>query len=279
MEITTNLIGITDILDLTEMLAMLNLGYLGISVTIMALVGAAFYFFSIKPLKDTIDQQKQTLENLKKEVKSTSIESQKKFERDLQSFEEKQTEETTSLVKQKNDLLASSIKAQIAIFEKEVSEKIDSVTEKKDDELKVIILSEIDNRLRVLEKSLNTEINKTKDVLNKQILSQKETLESLNKITKKLKRRIKELEVYRYSKEGQMGAIYGLIELLKESIDEKIDWRITKNLEALEKEIKGIILVGDVITRIEEQLCRIEEKKYNLLIEGVRSQYRRKEEK
>lgn len=265
---------VVDVVDLIEKLATLNLGYLGIAVTILALIGAAFYFFNFKPLKEALERQKKAVDGLEKEVKASSAESQKKLEQDLGNFEQKHTKDINSLIEQQNNLLISNTKTQIATFEKDFSERIDNVTGKKDSELKTVILSEVDNKTRLLERSLVVEINKVKDFLNKQILSQKETIDSLNRTIKYLKRNVRELEVYKYSNEGKMGAIYGSIDLLKEDIDDKNDYSIPDSLERLKKEIAGTVLKGDVITRIEEQLTRIEtDKKYTPLLEDVRSQY------
>ena len=90
---------------------------------------------------------------------------------------------------------------------------------------------------------------------------------------KDLKRTVKELEVFMHGQKGQMGELIGLVELLKEDIADD-SWRIESTLEGLEKVISGTTLKGDMITDIEEQLCRLDDKpKYNVLVKKVRKHY------
>ena len=90
---------------------------------------------------------------------------------------------------------------------------------------------------------------------------------------KEVKRKIRELEVFKYSLKGQMGAIYGSIDLLKDAIDEN-SWNIGGTLEDLFKEIADCKLEGEIITRIEEQLIRLNDKpKYIPLVSKIRKKY------
>ena len=92
---------------------------------------------------------------------------------------------------------------------------------------------------------------------------------------KDLKRTVKELKVFMHAQKGQMGEIIGLVELLKEDIDDDNGWRIEGVLEDLEKAIGDMNLKGDTITSIEEQLCRLDAiPKYNFLVSKVRKHYK-----
>ncbi len=94
-----------------------------------------------------------------------------------------------------------------------------------------------------------------------------------NTAIKDLRRSVKELNVFMHAQKGQMGELIGLIELLKEDIDED-SWRIEGVLEDLEKAIDGMNLKSDFITDIEEQVCRLESKpKYNFLVNKIRKHY------
>jgi len=238
---STSSIVIAEIVDLVERVATLNLGYLSVSVVILALLGGAFYLFNIRPLKETLDRQEKVLTDLKEEVEENLSSSKNELKGDLKNFEEKHTKNISFLIGQKNEKLISDIQTRIVTFEKEFSEKIDVVAGKKDSNLKKVLLSDVGDQLRTLEKSLSTEINNTKIALEKKISSVETIHASLDEYIKDLKRRVKELGVYKYSKEGQMGAIYGLIELLGEDISED-SWQIEDTLENLEKEIKGVKL-------------------------------------
>jgi hypothetical protein len=263
--VSTTVVNITDLINLSKDIAQLNLGYLGISVTILAILGGVFYLFQLKPLKDILNKQGETISDLKKEAGELLKSAEKKVDVALENFDKEQKEKLSNSLQQNQEKLLLEVKNQLTLLEKTITEKTESTTENKDNKLKEIILSETDNRLRALEDKLNSKIEKIERAVS-----------SIDGKIKDLKRKTRELEVFKYSKEGKMGAIYGLIDLLKEDIEEK-SWRTSNTLEQLENEITGIILKGDDITIIEEQLVKLdEEKKYKHLIDGIREQYQKK---
>ena len=269
----TTTISITEIIGLIENLATLNLGYLGIAVTILVFLGGAFYLFNFKPLKDALERQEKTLSDLEKEVKENLSSSKKEIKEDLEVFKKEQSEDLSKFSKQRDDKLLADIQTKIANFEKEFTQKFDSFAEEKDANLKTIILAEVSNKVRELEKTLSAAISSSKSETEKEIASVKKLLTSLQDNLKEVKRKTRELEVFKYSQKGQMGAIYGSIDLLKEAIDED-SWRIDGSLEDLSKEIGDYKLEAEIITRIEEQLVRLDNKpKYAPLVAKIRKKY------
>lgn len=269
----TTTISITEIIGLIENLATLNLGYLGVAVTILVFLGGAFYLFNFKPLKDALERQEKTLSDLEKEVKENLSSSKKEIKEDLEVFKKEQEEDLSNFSKQRDDKLLSDIQTKIIGFEKEFTQKFDSFAEEKDSNLKTIILAEVSNKVRDLEKALSALISNSKSETEKNISSLKNTLASLQENLKEVKRKARELEVFKYSQRGQMGAIYGSVDLLKEAIDEN-SWRIDGSLEDLNKELEGVKLEGETITRIEEQLVRLDSKpKYSPLVAKIRKRY------
>ena len=269
----TTTISITEIIDLIENLATLNLGYLGVAVTILVFLGGAFYLFNFKPLKDALERQEKTLSDLEKEVKENLSSSKKEIKEDLEVFKKEQGEDLSKFSKQRDDKLLADIQTKIANFEKEFTQKFDSFAEEKDANLKTIILAEVSNKVRELEKTLSAEISSSKSETEKEIASVKKLFASLQDNLKEVKRKTRELEVFKYSQKGQMGAIYGSIDLLEEAIDED-SWRIDGSLEDLNKEIEDYKLEAEVITRIEEQLVRLDNKpKYAPLVAKIRKKY------
>jgi hypothetical protein len=90
---------------------------------------------------------------------------------------------------------------------------------------------------------------------------------------KELKREVKDLKIFMHAQKGQMGEIYGLIDALKEDIDDD-SWRIDGVLEELEKAIGKTRLTNDVIASLEEQLFRLEDKpKYKFMMNKIRKHY------
>lgn len=274
--VSTTTINIMELINLSKDIAQLNLGYLGISVTILGVLGGIFIYFNIKPLKDALDKQEKTINDLKKEADKLLYESKEQSDKALESFKKDQSVTLSALLEERHNQITLEVENKITELESVFLEKVEKVAENKDIKLKEIILSETNNRLGTLEKSLSIEIKNSKEDLDKQIKETTKSISPLKAEIKDTKRDIKELKVYRYDQEGKMGAIIYSIELLKEDIDEK-SWRIPTSLENLKTRIKDVSLDADYVTQIEEQLSRIEnERKYNVLIKEIREQYTKK---
>ena len=116
----------------------------------------------------------------------------------------------------------------------------------------------------------------SKDITSlKSDLSKKADKSSVPDISafKDIERAVKELKIFMYGEKKQMGEVMGLIELLKEDID-KDSWQIADVLEDLEKVVARMELKHDLITDIEEQLFRLDNKpKYNFLVSKIRKHY------
>ena len=267
--ISASVLSTNDLLSFSKDIAQLNLGYLGISVAILGI----FIYFNFKSLKDALDKQEKSIENLKKEAGKLLQDSEEQSEESLKKFQISQKEDLTSTLERQKENIDLEIKNKVKETESSLLKVIDDVSENKDIKLKEIILSESANRLASLEKNLTATINSLKIELNKITTETNTSMSGLNLGIKNIKRDIKELKIYKYSKEGQMGAIIGSISLLKEDIDEK-RWSILRSLESLSKEINDIILEPQYIADIEEQLARIEnEPKYKIIIAEIRKKY------
>ena len=274
---TYSAISLTDFANFTKDIAQLNLGYLTISVAILVILGGVFVYFNLNPLRDKLDKQEKSVGDLKNEVKSiigNSIDQSRKI---LEDFKKSQNDKLTKVLEQQHDKIISEVENKTVNLESSILEKINIIIEDKDVKLKEITLSETSNKLASVEKSLNSIINKYKDLLSEEDKKNTISIQSLKFEIKDIKRDIKELKVYRFGQEGKMGSIIYSIELLKEDIDEK-RWSIPSSLENLKKNIKDVPLDSDYITQIEEQLLKIEnDRKYNILIKEIRDSYTRKE--
>lgn len=75
---TTSAVAFAEVVNLTSDIALVNLGYLGISVSVITLLGVAFYFFNLKPLWEEVLKQKGQVrlekENNKKKFEELAIE-------------------------------------------------------------------------------------------------------------------------------------------------------------------------------------------------------------
>jgi CRISPR/Cas system-associated endoribonuclease Cas2 len=139
----TSSISVIDLVNQSKDIAQVNLGYLSISVTIIALLGGAFYLFNIKPLKDTLDKQEKGLKS------------------EIENFKAAYTKEISSLIDQKNQTLISDIQTKIAVFDKDFTQKFNTFATEKDNGLKTVLLAEFGNQLRTFDKTLSEKISST----------------------------------------------------------------------------------------------------------------------
>lgn len=260
--ISTSTINVIDLINFSKDIAQLNLGYLGISVAILGVLGGVFIYFNIKPLKDALDKQENTINDLKKEAGDLLSQSGTQTQKTLDDFKSDQSTELSSTLKQQKENIDLEVANKIKEVESSLLEKIGSISDSKDVKLKEIILSEVTNRLAVVEKNLTSMIN-----------ASKEDIVGLKSTIKDVQRDVKELKVYKYSKENQMGAIIGSIELLKEDIDTN-RWSILNSLERLKGEIKDKVVAPQYVAQIEEQIVRLKDNpKYRVIIKDIRKEY------
>jgi|GEM_PF-6218190 len=143
--IATTSIAVSDLISLTQNIATLNLGYLGVCVTIILFAGGFFYVFNFGPLQKSFEKQEGQLGLISKEVDS-KIDSLNKNFNDL-------------LIKQAKDLRVSigTAKGEINELKKDAYEKIDKAEKKIADflseaghELKILKGQNQDNQLEAL---------------------------------------------------------------------------------------------------------------------------------
>lgn len=276
MPLSTSTISIIDLIGFSQQIAQLNLGYLGISVAILGVLGGVFVYFNIKPLKDSLDKQEKSLEELRKEARNLLNLSGEQLQNGLESFKFSQDESVSAILKQQEEKLDLETTNKIQKTEKLLVEKIGSVSEEKDVKLKEIVFSEVTNRSSLLEKSLTSQITTTKEAINKELAEAKQKLISLEARLKESDEMIKELQVYKFSKEGQMGAIIYSIELFRDAVadflktmeslsepnkdllEETMSWKVKTRLEGLIREIGDLNLEEKYKKQINEQLEKIQ---------------------
>ena len=283
MGIATTTLSIADLLNFSQGIAQLNLGYLGISVAILGGLGGVFVYFNIKPLKDGLVKQEKSLEQLRKEAHELLGLAKKQSNETIESFRITQAEEMSAALGRQEEKIALETTNKIQEIEKTLVEKIGEVSEAKDVKLKTIILSEANNLSASLEKSLTSTITTTKETTTKEISELKQQMATIKSLLKNAEENIKELQVYKFSKEGQMGAIIYSVDLLKDAIDEFLqfkkagagdiyDWKVKNRLHETKKHVTGYILEPQYIASVEAQLVRIEnEPKFKELVAELRS--------
>src|SRR3989344_5485663 len=226
--IATSSMTASDIINAANNIATLNLGYLGISVTIIALLGGAFYLFNIKPFKETLERQEKSLVDLKKEIEENLSSSKGEIKDELKDFEKTHTNNISSLVQQKNEKLISDIHAKMAIFEKDFTEKFDSFATEKDANLKTVLSSEIISQLHTLEKSIRSEMDKTTKEINVQLSSAQNNISSMKSEIVNIKEDTVDLKIEDHLRKNQVGAMKGMIDKLNIRIEKK--WNVESEM-------------------------------------------------
>jgi len=250
-----NATALQTLVDMTSHLANLNLGYLGICVTILIFIGGFIYFVNVKPLKDKLDKQEEILTGLKKEVSDNLFSSKQEIKNDLKVFEKIFSESIFSTIEQKHKQLMADFETRNAIFEKDFSEKFDNLATKKDTELRTILESETKSQVRDLEKSLTEKIDQFKT-------ERSSTYEALLDI----KRDMVDLQIEYHLGKGQVGAAKMLIEKIELCI--KKGWGIVESLLELEKYIKERKMPSYYLKDLQEALSKVP-KEQSLLAENL----------
>lgn len=264
MNITTTTISALDLINLSKDVAGLNAVYLGISVAILGI----FIYFNFKSLKDSLDKQEKTINDLKQEADKLLNKAKEQSDNSLENFKTSQLKEIAGSLEEQFKKTILEIENNSSKLEKSFFEKIETISENKNIKLKEIILSDTINKISITEKSLQEKITslETSSGLIKQHI-------------KNIDRKIKALELEEFSRKNQMGAIYRAVEMLRDDIDEKHDLNIPTDLERLKSQIKGCKLDVDDITLIEAELVKLDSQaKYKTLINDVRSAFLKKED-
>lgn len=112
------------------------------------------------------------------------------------------------------------------------------------------------------------EITKLYEDSGKRVEEVASAIKQIGELLPKLDVRVKELEVFKYSKQGKMGAIIGQIELLEYDLTNRV-WYLPFRLPEILKEVKNTRLPLDQADKLKELLNRIKEKEYEKIITDI----------
>lgn len=275
MEVSTTTISVIDLINQYKEVAHLNAEYLGISVAILGGLGVIFSIFNLKPLKESLNKQEIEVKEIRKEAHELLDLSRTTVDEVLEEFKGSQTELLSIKIKQQEEKLNLETENKIREVENTLIEKIGLISEDKDVKLKEIVLSESTNKLATTEKELIATLSKTKEDLEKSLIKMNGTISELTNKVNGFDEDIKELQLYKFSKEGKRGAVIRSIQLLTLAIDKYKkdnlgDWKVTKRLKGLIEEIKDIIVNEEDVADIKEQLERVkDDSKFKELIDQI----------
>ncbi len=261
--ITTEALSSKDLFDVVTTLANINLGYLGVSVAILGVLGGVFVYFNIKPLQEKLGKQEEVISDL---LGQSEIQTRASFK----EFEERQTLSLSAALEQQKENVYLEVTNKIQVAESTIMEKIDSISNDKDLKLKEILLSEMSNKILSLEKSLTLAIEQFKNTNEKEFSSFKNKSESqLKKITAD----ILELKAYKYDMEGRMGGIIFTIDALEKCLNDE-PFMLQFSLDDLKEKIGKYTLSPELFIRLRDILKSIEKttpEKYTATIKEIQN--------
>ncbi len=246
--------------ELISSLAQLNVAYLGVTLGALALILGGLYLFSISPLRETLKKQEKSLSDLKhrltRKIEKIENETLKTIKLDFDHALENSKKVFQGVFRKDLDNTKNQIKDEKAELLKEVDNKIEKF---KDSDISFVREALVNNEkiLRENEKALQERLDNLKTVLNKTNLEISD-----------LKYKVRELEAYKFSKEGRMGAIIAHVDLLETDLKDK-RWRLEHRLN----EIKGELFTTDIgsglATKLRELLKQVTEEGLKELVAEV----------
>lgn len=253
---TTTLISPLDLINLSKDLAQLNLGYLGISVAILGVLGGVFVYFNIKPLQEKLGKQEDVINGLKKEANDLLGQADIQTQSSLKEFEERQTSLLSTVFDQQKENIYLEVTNKIQVAESNVLEKVNLISNDKDLKLKEILLSEMSNKILSLEKSLTAVLEEHKKTNDEKFsLFEKKTDLSVKQIAGD----ILELKAYKYDMEGKMGGIIFTIEAVEKCLKDE-PFLLKFKLADLKDKIGKYSLTPELFIRLKTALNNIESK-------------------
>ena len=272
---TTTQINALDLINLSKDIAELNLGYLGISVAILGVLGGVFVYFNIRPLHEKLSKQEEALNNLRKEAGDLLGQSDIQTASALKDFEDHQVELLSTAFDQQKENIYLEVINKIQVAENNILEKADAVSGDKDLKLKEILLSEMSNKILSMEKTLAATFEENKKQLEDKFSVFERKIDSR---IKEISNDVLELKAYKYDMEGRMGGIIFTIEAL-EKCEKEEPHLLRFKIEDLKEKIGKYTLTPDLFIRLRSVLKSIESKNPEHLdaIKEIRDQVRLQE--
>ena len=145
-----------------------------------------------------------------------------------------------------------------------------------DDKLSKSSQQEIKDQIGSLSVSSENQLLEYKSEVNKKINDFEKILISTQNVSRsnkvdidKIHIDIKELEAYRYSKEGKMGGIINQVDLLEHDIEKRY-WNLESRLKEIRNEVKAADLYPDLAEKLESLLKKIKDPVHKVIIEEIK---------
>lgn len=227
---------------------------LGTLAAIFIAIISVNLFFNISANKREIQKIKEDIEsrtiNL---IKTAEIEIGEKNNAIMQKEFERLMEE-----------IANVTISEIKTSEANLVEKTYTATEREIEKASTNILNVAKNEDLTHKAELTKLMEQSTEILR----SVSSDIETFNKQIPELEVRVRELEVYKYSKERRMGAIIGQIELLEYDLENR-SWNIEFRLPEILKEIKSSIIYPSHAEKLRALLGKIKDTEHQKIIKEI----------
>lgn len=251
--ISTTTVGYIDLINLSKDIAQLNLGYLGISVAILGVLGGVFVYFNIKPLKDDLNKQEEKINDLKKEATELLSRSEKQTRESLDGFKDDQSQILTEKLKLLRDNFELDVQNKMQLLKDSLLDEIRTVSDKNILTIKEILLSEMNNKILILDNSLSGSLEEYKRTNDESFKIFRDKVEiGLTKITSD----VLELKAYKYDMEGKMGGIIFTIDALEKCLRDE-PYKIRFKLVDLNERIDKYTLSPEQFIRLKNVLLKV----------------------
>lgn len=232
-----------------------------IAAIFLGLISVNLYF-NISANKREIDKIRDEIEALTRSLIKTA----------QQEISEKSNAATQIEIARVKEEIANLTTSEVKTSEANLTEKTNAATQREIEKASSNILNIAKNEILTHKAEITKLIENSAKILES-------TSSSIKTIEGKLTGfdvRVRELEVYKYSKEGKMGAIMGLTELLEYDLENR-SWYLKYRLPEILEGLKNTQVYPDYAEKLRGLLGKIEDVEYKDIIKEILASIRVRE--
>lgn len=211
-------------------------------------------YFNIRANKREIDKIKENVENLAKSLIKTAE----------QEIGEKNNEATQKEIVRIKEEIANITTSAIKTSEANLIEKTNAVTKQEIEKASKDIFNSARNEILTSKAEITKLYEESGKIVTEVVATVKQIVEKLPKIDIQ----IKELEAYKFSKEGKLGAIMRQIDLLEYDLSSRL-WYLEYRLPVILEIVKNMIINDEHAEKLKILLGKIKDEKYKRIVKEI----------
>jgi len=211
-------------------------------------------YFNISANKREIDKIREEIETLTRSLINTA----------QQEISEKSNAATQMEIGRVKGEIANLTTSEVKTSEANLIEKTNAATQREIEKASTNILNIAKNEILTHKAEITKLIENSAKILE----STSSSIKTIEEKLPELGARLRELEVYKYSKEGKLGAIIGLIELLEYDLEYR-SWNLKYRLPEILEGVKNAQLYPEHGEKLIGLLGKIEDDKYKDIIKEI----------